>query len=252
MARGQQLFDWLLRLGDNAIVLSHRLAEWCGHGPILEEDLAVTNVSLDLIGQGRLWLSYAAELEGKGRGEDQLAYLRDAGEYRNLLLLEQPNGDYAHTMARQLYFDVWHYYLLRGLTGSRDTRIAEIAEKSLKEVTYHVGRSSEWVITLGDGTSDSHDRMRAAIDDLWIYTGEMFEMDPLEVRMVQDGISVDLAALREPWLARIRSTLEQATLDVPEGSWAQRGGKRGIHTEHLGFLLAEMQFLQRAYPNASW
>lgn len=244
--------EWLLRLGDNALILAHRLSEWCGHGPVIEEDLALSNVSLDLIGQARMWFTYAGELEGAGRDEDKLAYLRDAADYRNLLLVEQPNGDYAQTTARQLYFDAWHYHLLQGLSGSADRRVAEIADKSLKEVTYHVGRSTQWVVTLGDGTSESHDRMQDGIDELWMYTGEMFEMDGLEQSMAADGIGVDLAALREPWLARIRSTLEEATLALPEGKWMQRGGKRGQHTESLGFLLAEMQFLQRAYPNCSW
>lgn len=244
--------DWLLRFGDNAVVLGHRLSEWCGHGPVLEEDLALTNVALDLIGQARMWFTYAGEMEGEGRNEDQLSYLRDAGQYRNLLLVEQPNGDYAQTMTRQFYFDAWHYLVLQGLRGSADTRVAEIAEKSLKEVSYHLGRSTEWVVTLGDGTDDSHGRMQNAVDDLWMYTGEMFEMDELEQEMLAAGIGVDLAALFEPWLARVYRALEEGTLRQPEGQWMQRGGKRGIHTENLGYLLAEMQFLQRAYPNAAW
>jgi ring-1,2-phenylacetyl-CoA epoxidase subunit PaaC len=244
--------EWLLRLGDNAVVLGHRLSAWCGHGPALEEDLALTNVALDLIGQARMWFTYAGELEGEGRDEDRLVYLRDAGQYRNLLLVEQPNGDYAHTMTRQFYFDGWHHLLLEGLSVSADARVAEIAAKSLKEVRYHLGRSLEWVVILGDGTDESHERMQKAVDDLWMYTGEMFEMDEIDEQLLGAGIGVDLAALREPWLARVHQTLEAATLRPPEGKWMQRGGKRGVHTEHLGYLLAEMQFLQRAYPDASW
>lgn len=247
-----QQIDWLLRLGDNGVILAHRLSEWCGHGPAIEEDLALSNVSLDLLGQARMWFTYAGELEGAGRDEDQLAFLRDAADYRNLLLVEQPNGDYAHTVARQFFFDAWHELLLAGLTRSADVRVAEIAEKSLKEVRYHLGRSAEWTLILGDGTSESHDRMQSAVEELWRYTGEMFDVDAVEERMVAEGIGVDLAALREPWLERVRSTLEEATLTPPEGKWMQLGGKRGVHSENLGFLLAEMQFLQRAYPNASW
>ena len=247
------LFDWLLRLGDNAVVLSHRLSEWCGHGPVLEEDLALTNVALDLIGQARMWLGYAGEAEGQGRSDDQLAYLRDAADYRNVLLVEQPNGDYAHSMARQLYFDAWHFELLEALTESADARVAEIAAKSLKEVSYHLGRSAEWVVTLGDGTTESHQRMQAAADELWRYTGEMFEMDAVEARMAADRTSVDLATLRAPWLARLEGIFEEATLTLPDPkAWMAGGGKRGVHSESLGFLLAEMQFLQRAYPNATW
>ena len=252
MADEDLLQDWLLRLADNAVVLSHRLSEWCGHGPVLEEDLALSNVALDLIGQARMWLTYAGEVEGAGRDEDQLAYLRDAGDYRNLLLVEQPNGDFAFTMARQFYFDAWHYHMLKALTVSSEPRVAEIASKGLKEVTYHLGRSSEWVVTLGDGTEESHQRMQTAIDELWMYTGELFEMDATEQTMADAGIGADLATLRDPWLGHVQSTLGEATLTAPQGGWMQRGGKRGIHSEHLGYVLAEMQFLQRAYPGATW
>lgn len=251
-SKNAQQVDWLLRLGDSALILAHRLSEWCGHGPAIEEDLALSNVALDLIGQARMWYGYAGELEGEGRHEDQLAFLRDAADYRNLLLVEQPNGDYAHTIARQFYFDAWHHQLLTGLSMSSDGRVAEIAEKSLKEVRYHLGRSTEWVLILGDGTSESHERMQVAVDELWRFTGEMFEMDAVEDQMAAHGIGIDLAALHGPWLDRVRSTLDKATLTPPEGTWMQRGGKRGVHTENLGYLLAEMQFLQRAYPNANW
>ena len=252
MAEESPLQAWLLRLADNAVVLSHRLSEWCGHGPVLEEDLALSNIALDLIGQARMWLTYAGEVEGAGRDEDQLAYLRDACDYRNVLLVEQPNGDFAFTMARQFYFDAWHYHMLKALTVSSAPRVAGIASKGLKEVTYHLGRSSEWVVTLGDGTEESHRRMQTAIEELWMYTGELFEMDATEQTMADAGIGADLATLRDPWLGHVQSTLSEATLTAPQGGWMQRGGKRGIHSEHLGYVLAEMQFLQRAYPGATW
>jgi ring-1,2-phenylacetyl-CoA epoxidase subunit PaaC len=246
------LFEYLLRLGDNALILGHRLSEWCGHSPALEEDLALSNVALDLIGQTQLWLNLAGEVEGKGRDADKLAYLRDAREFRNVLLVEQPNGDFAVTMARQFYFDAWHYLLLRELTSSKEPRIAEIAAKGLKEVTYHLERSRDWVLRLGDGTEESHRRMQSAIDDLWMYTGELFESDEIDRAMAQEGVGPDLATLHEPWLGLVRATAEEATLSLPQPGWAQKGGKRGIHSEHLGYILADLQFLQRAYPNATW
>jgi ring-1,2-phenylacetyl-CoA epoxidase subunit PaaC len=252
MTSQDPLFEYLLRLGDNSLILGHRLSEWSGHAPVLEEELALGNIALDLIGQTQLWLSLAGEVEGKGRDADKLAFLRDAGGYRNVLLVEQPNGDFARTMTRQFFFDTWHYLLLQGLTQSTDTRIADIAGKSLKEVAYHAERSRDWVVRLGDGTEESHRRMQRAIDDLWVYTGELFEMDEIDRTLLTQGLAVDLAALRQPWSEHVGRTLEEATLEQPKQGWAQRGGKRGVHSEHLGYLLAEMQFLQRAYPNAMW
>jgi ring-1,2-phenylacetyl-CoA epoxidase subunit PaaC len=252
MTAPNPLFEYLLRLGDNCLILGHRLSEWVGHSPAIEEELALANVALDLLGQTQLWLGLAAETEGKGRDADKLAYLRDAGEFRNLILVEQPNGDFAHTMARQFHFDAWHYLLLQGLAQSKDDRIAGIAAKAMKEVSYHLRRSGDWVITLGDGTEESHRRMQAAIDDLWMYTGEMFEMDAVEQALLTQGVAVDCAGLRRPWLEHVSATLTEATLELPRSSWALRGGKRGVHSEHLGYVLAEMQFLQRAYPNATW
>jgi ring-1,2-phenylacetyl-CoA epoxidase subunit PaaC len=252
MARDQALFEYLLRLGDNCLILSQRLSEWCGHGPVLEEDIALTNVALDLLGHARFWLSYAGEIEGIGRDEDQLAFVRDSGDFRNVLLVEQPNGDYAVTTARQFYFDVWHSLVLKKVQHSSDARVAEIAAKALKEVTYHVERSRDWVVRLGDGTSESHKRMQSAVDDLWMYTGELFEMDALDEEIVRRGIGTDLRALREPWLTQVQTTFSDATLTLPSGKWMQRGGKEGVHTEKLGYILAEMQFLQRAYPGAQW
>jgi ring-1,2-phenylacetyl-CoA epoxidase subunit PaaC len=252
MAGTNHIFEYLLRLGDNCLILGHRVSEWCGHGPILEEDLALANVALDLIGQAKLWLALAGEVEGKGRDADKLAYLRDAREFRNLLLLEQNNGDFAFTMARQFLFDSWHYLFLRELHGSTDNRISEIADKAVKEVTYHLERSGDWVVRLGDGTQESHRRIQKAINILWPYTGELFEMDEVDDALLRPGIAADLETLRRPWLEHVGATLEQATLEHPKSGWMQRGGKRGMHSEHLGYLLAEMQFLQRAYPGASW
>jgi ring-1,2-phenylacetyl-CoA epoxidase subunit PaaC len=252
MSDQDALFEYLLRLGDNALILGHRLSEWCGHSPALEEDLALSNVALDLIGQTQLWLNLAGDVEGRGRDADKLAYLRDARDFRNVLLVEQPNGDFAATMARQFYFDAWHYLLLRELTGSKDSCIAEIAAKGLKEVTYHLERSREWVLRLGDGTEESHERMQTALDDLWMYTGELFETDEVDQAMIRSGMGPDLSTLHEPWLGLMRATAEEATLTLPQHGWAQRGGKRGMHSEHLGYILADLQFLQRAYPNATW
>ncbi|WP_354684519.1 1,2-phenylacetyl-CoA epoxidase subunit PaaC [Cupriavidus necator] len=246
------LHEYLLRLGDTTLVLGQRLSEWCGRGPALEEDIALTNVALDLVGQTRLWLGYAAEVEGAGRTADQLAYLRDAQQFRNLLLVEQPNGSYADTLARQFLFDAWHYFALEGLQRSTDARIAEIAAKSLKEVTYHVRRSADLVVRLGDGTEESHRRMQDAFDDLWMFTGELFEADAAEAALVRDGVMPDPVSLAEPWQRYVTDVLAEATLRVPASQWAQSGGRHGRHTEHLGYLLAEMQFLQRAYPGAQW
>ncbi|HCN88741.1 MAG TPA: phenylacetate-CoA oxygenase subunit PaaI [Oxalobacteraceae bacterium] len=248
-----QKFEYLLRLADNALVLSQRLSEWCGKGPALEEDMALTNVALDLIGQARFWFSYAGEIEGAGRDEDQLAFLRDAHDFHNILLVEQPNGSYADTLARQFYFDTWHFLLLQKLVESSDQRIAAIAEKSLKEVSYHVRRSGDLIVRLGDGTAQSHAMMQAAVNELWMYTGEMFQGDALDQAMAAQGIAPDLASLREPWINHVQEIFQEATLIVPPlNAWMQKGGKQGVHSEHLGYLVAEMQFLQRAYPAATW
>jgi ring-1,2-phenylacetyl-CoA epoxidase subunit PaaC len=256
MKRDQRLFDYLLRLADNDLILAQRLGEWVGHGPVLEEDIALTNVGLDLLGQARLWFAYAGEVEarfaGAGRSEDALAFSRDGGEFRNLLLVEQPNGNYADTMARQLYFDAWHRLLLAELAQSRDARIAEIAAKALKEAMYHAERSADWVIRLGDGTDESHAKMQRAIDDLWMYTGEMFDPDETEVALAEEGIACDARRLVPAWRNTIATVLTEATLSVPDKGWMQQGGKRGIHTEHLGRMLATMQSMQRAYPGAQW
>lgn len=245
--------EYILRLGDSALVLSQRLGEWCGKGPALEEDMALTNVALDLLGQARLWLSYAAELKGEGADEDSLAFLRDAPEFRNALLVEQPNGTYADTLARQFLFDAWHAMALRELVKSTDRRVAEIAEKALKEATYHVRRTSDLVVRLGDGTARSHELMQAAIDHLWAYTGELFMADEVERGAAASGLGFEPAVLREGWLAYVREVLDEATLRMPApDAWMHKGGKQGRHTEHLSRLLAEMQVLQRAHPGAKW
>ncbi len=254
-------FDYLLRLGDSPLILAQRLGEWVGKGPIVEEDMGLTNVALDLLGQARLWLSYAGEVEARfvatARSEDQLAFLRDAGAFRNLLIVELPNGNYADTMARQFLFDAWHWRLLEALTRSSDERIAEIAAQSAKEATYHVERSANWIIRLGDGTDESHAKMQAALDAVWMYTGEMFMPDATELALNEAGIAVDVRALAVPWRAHVDAVLAQATLKTPDDkAWMQggeaRGGRAGMHTEHLSHLLAEMQFLQRAHPGSQW
>jgi len=252
----KSLFEYLLRLGDTTLVLSQRLGQWCGHGPVLEEDLALTNTALDLLGQARMWLTLAGEVEGAGRDEDRLAYLRDAPQFRNLLLVERPNGHYGDTMARQFLFDTWHYFLLIRLARSADERVAAIAAKALKEVTYHARRSADLVVRLGDGTALSHARMQAAIDAAWPYVGEMFVGDAIDQDLAARGIACELSSLRDEWLAQVREVLDEATLAMPQEDEAfhpaHRGGRQGRHTEHLGYILAEMQHLQRAYPGASW
>ncbi|WP_370660147.1 1,2-phenylacetyl-CoA epoxidase subunit PaaC [Massilia atriviolacea] len=245
--------DYLLRQGDNALILSQQLSKLCGKGPALEEDMALTNVALDLLGQTRMWLTYAGELEGRGRGEDQLAYLRDAHELRCCLIVEQPNGNYADTMVRQFYFDTWHYFLMLGLTKSLDARIAEIAEKSIKEVTYHLRRSGDLIVRMGDGTPESHARTQAAVNALWMYSGEMFLYDAVDKAMVEQGVAPAAEPLRAAFLEHVSGIFAEATLAMPDPAvWMQRGGKTGRHSEHLGYILAEMQFLQRAYPGAEW
>ncbi len=246
------LFELLLRMGDNALILGHRVSEWCGHSPALEEDIALSNTALDLIGQTQLWLALAGEVEGKGRSADDLAYLRDALDFRNVLIVERPNGDFGKTLMRQFLFDAWHYLQLKALKGSSDRRIAEIAEKAFKEVSYHLERSGDLVIRLGDGTAESHRRMQEALDDLWSYTGELFLGDAFDAALAADGIAPEPASLKDAWDELVRETLEEATLKMPADGYMQKGGKRGAHTEHLGFILAELQFLQRAYPGATW
>jgi len=252
----KHLFEYLLRLGDSTLILSQRLGAWTGHGPAMEEDLALTNTALDLLGQARLWLTLAGEVEGAGRDEDALAYFRDTHQFRNVLLVERPNGNYADTMARQCLFDVWHYLLLQNLSSSTDARIAAIAEKAVKEVAYHVRRSTDMVIRLGDGTDESRAKMQAAIDDAWRFTGEFFADDAVTQDLAARGTACPLASLRAPWLVHVGDVLQEATLSLPDEKAASypahRGGMQGRHTEALGYILAEMQSLPRTYPDAKW
>lgn len=245
--------EFLLRMGDNTLILGHRVSEWCGHAPVLEEDIALANTALDLIGQTQLWLGLAGEVEGNGRSADDIAFLRDAWDFRNLLIVERPNGDFGHTMMRQFLFDAFQSVMLGHLLASSDTRVAAIAEKASKEVAYHLERSGDTVVGLGDGTPLSHAKMQAALEALWPYVGEMFMSDDVDKQMLAQRIAPEPATLREEWDAIVGRYLRRATLTIPEATFAHKGGKTGTHhTEHLGHLLAQMQWLQRAYPGATW
>ncbi len=248
--------EFVLRQADSPLVLAQRLCEWVGKAPVLEEDIAQTNVGLDLVGQARLWYAYAGEIEARlgrpPRDEDALAFRRDAPAFRNLLLCEQPNGDFAQTVVRQYLFDEAQLGLLEALAASRDARIAEIAAKSVKEVAYHVERSRDWVVRLGDGTDESKARTARALEWLWPYTGEMFDADAVDEALADAGIAPDPRSLRGRWIVAVEETLDEATLPRPTDGYVQRGGRSGRHSEHLGHLLTELQFLQRAYPDARW
>ncbi len=248
----KSLLNYTLRIADNNLILGHRLSEWCGHGPILEQDIALTNIALDLVGQARNYFQLAAEIKGGGATEDDFAYLRDVYDFQNVLLTEQPNGHFGETITRQFFFDVFNYYFTQALTKSTNSQLAAIAEKSLKEITYHLRFSSEWMIRLGDGTEESHAKMQQAVDDLWMFTGEAFQADALDLEMVENGVGVKLEEIKPYFDQKVTDILDQATLSLPEGNWMQKGGKQGKHSEHLGFILAELQFLQRAYPGAKW
>ncbi len=246
------LFDYLLRLADDHLILGHRLSEWCGHAPMLEEDLAMPNMGLDMIGQARALYAYAAEVEGKGRTEDDLAFLRAEREYRNLLLVERPNGDFAQTMLRQLYFTAFMRPFWEATLTSTDAPLAGIAGKAVKEVTYHIRHSGEWIIRLGDGTQDSARRMQDAVGELAPYTAELFEADAVTDAMAAAGIAPDPASLRPAWDATIAEVFREALLNQPDTAYPYSGGRKGLHGECLGHLLAEMQYLQRAHPGATW
>ncbi len=260
---------YILHLADNALVLGHRNSEWCGHGPVLEQDIAITNISLDLIGQARNFYQYAAKLVNQSQAslsparagwrraggevtEDTLAYFRDNREFKNCLLVEQPNGDWAKTILRQFLFSSYQFYLYEELQNNRDEQLAAIAEKSLKEVTYHLRWSSEWVIRLGDGTDESHQRITQAINELWMYTGELFSATTYELWATGEGVGVNVSLLKINWEGKIKSVFEEAALPYPGKVFMQTGGKEGRHSEHLGFILAELQFMQRAYPGCEW
>jgi ring-1,2-phenylacetyl-CoA epoxidase subunit PaaC len=243
---------YALRRADDALILGHRLSEWCGHAPALEEDMALANMGLDLLGQARELYSYAARVEAKGNDEDKFAYLRDVRQYRNLLLLEQPNGDFARTMVRQFFYAGFADLYWRAMMKSSDATLAAIAAKSEKESAYHLRHSSEWMVRLGDGTAESHARAQTAIDDLWAFTGEMFEADDAERGLIEAGIAVDPLTLRLQWLKTVSGVLDEATLVLPSSDWMQQGGRSGRHSEHLGHLLSELQSMQRTFPGATW
>jgi len=246
------LFDYVLRLGDDRLVLGHRLSEWCGHGPILEEDIALANISLDLIGEASLLLKLAGSLESKGRTEDTLAYFRDAIEFRNALLVEFPKGDFGFTIVRQFLFSVYSMLQMDALQKSRNTELAGIAAKALKEARYHVRHSAQWVVTLGAGTDESNARAQKALDDLWRYTGELFSADDIDREVAASGDGVDPSTLESAWRDQVLPVLNRAGLRVPDAGYMQAGGRGGRHTEHLGHMLSEMQILARSHPGASW
>lgn len=241
------LTDYTLHLADNALILGQRNAEWCGHGPVLEQDIAITNITLDLVGQARSLYQYAAQLKSDGSTEDSLAYLRTEREFRNCLLVEQTRGDWAQTILRQFFFSAYQYYLYQQLLKNTDTTLAAIAEKSLKEVSYHLRWSSEWVIRLGDGTEESHHRMEQALDELWPYTGELFLPAPYEREL-----GIGLASIQTAWTEKVRAVFDEANLAIPSGTFMQQGGKTGMHTEQLGYILTDLQYLQRVYPGCEW
>lgn len=244
--------QYAVRLGDDALMLGHGLSEWCSKAPFLEEDLAITNVALDYLGRARMFYSYAAQLEGKGRSEDDFAYLRDCRDYQNFLINELPRGDFAYTMARQFLVDAFNIEFLAALARSNDETLAAVAEKSLKESKYHLRRSSDWMLRLGDGTEESHTRLQHALEELWPYTHELFEMDELEKQLAAADVAVDRVALKTAWEGRLKPVLSEATVNYPAGEQAVRGGRQGLHTEHLGHMLSELQFMQRAYPGLDW
>ncbi|MDX1652137.1 MAG: 1,2-phenylacetyl-CoA epoxidase subunit PaaC [Brumimicrobium sp.] len=252
MTREEAIFEYVLRRADDTLILGHRLSEWCGHGPILEEDIALTNLALDLIGQATEYYRYAAKVENKGRNEDDLAFLRIEREYKNLLLVEQPNGDFGKTIVRQFFFDHFHRLLLEGLMNSKDEQIAAIASKAVKEVRYHLKHSSEWVIRLGDGTEESHNRVQESVNDLFRFIDELFYQDEVDEILIKEGIAVDTQLFKEAYHNNVKAVLDEATLSLPEAKWQLDGGRKGVHSEHLGYLLAELQYMQRTYPGMEW
>jgi ring-1,2-phenylacetyl-CoA epoxidase subunit PaaC len=248
----ENLYKYILGIADNSLILGQRLGELCGHGPSLETDIACTNISLDLFGQVRSYYQYAAKIIGDGRSEDDIAMLRKEREYVNVLLVEQPNTDFAYTIGRQFLFDVYHFLFLKELQKSHDLTLSAIAIKSIKEVSYHQRFSSDWVKRLGDGTAESHQRMQDAIDSLWTYTDELFHQTESDKIIISEGIGVDVTVLKSVYYATVSKILNESTLKVPESKWFQKGGKEGIHTEHLGYLLSNLQYMQRTYPNMEW
>lgn len=252
MTTQQATYTYTLRLGDNALILGHRLSELCSKAPFIEEDLALTNISLDMIGRAQALLKYAADLEEKGNTDDDIAYRRAENNYYNHLITEQPNGDFAHIIARQLFVSVFEYLFYSELEKSKDETLAALAKKVSKEVKYHMQHAVDWTLRLGDGTSESHNRMQKAVKDLWMFTGELFEMDEVDLFLMREGIAIDLIPVKAHWYNYIKTALSESTLTMPEDSYMQTGSRKGVHTENLGHILSEMQYLQRAYPDAKW
>ena len=248
----KNLIQYIYGIADNALILGQRLGELCGHGPSLETDIALTNISLDLFGQVRSYYQYVAKLQGGDATEDTVAFLRIEREYKNVLLVEQPNTDFAYSITKQFLFDIFHLALLEELQNSKDEMLAAIAKKSIKEVLYHTRFSSDWIKRLGDGTEESHNRIQTAINDLWIFTDELFHQTDADKAMVAEGIGVDTTLLKVNYHKKVSEILEEATLQTPTIEFFQKGGKQGIHSEHMGFILTELQFMQRTYPNMTW
>jgi len=252
MTEQQALYKYCLRIGDDALIQSYRLSEWCSNAPMLEEDLALTNFALDMIGRAQPVLTYAGKTEGKGRTDDDLAYRRGERDYFNHLLAELPNGDFAYTVARLFLMSTFEYFFFGELQHSADATLAAVAAKTLKEVKYHMTHAADWVVRLGDGTAESHYRIQQAVNELWMYTGELFETDEADALLEDKNIAVDMGRIRPEWKSRVTNVLTEATLATPADGYMQTGGHKGIHTEHLGHILSEMQYLQRAYPEATW
>lgn len=252
MEQKEALYNYLLRLGDNAAILGHRLSEWCGHGPELEEDIAIINTALDLLGHARSIYTYAGQVDGNGKTEDDVAYLRLEREYRNALICELPNGHYGDTIARQFLFDQFNLLVYEQLVNSTDETIAAIAAKAVKEIRYHLRRSTEWTLRLGDGTPESHERIQQSFNDVWMFTGDLFVQDESDRQMIAEGIGPDLDMIYPIWKEKVKAVLDEATLTMPTDGWMQSGSKHGRHTEHFGYILSELQYMQRAYPGCEW
>ncbi len=250
--KNNNLYNYIISIADNSLILAQRLGELCGHGPTLETDIAGTNISLDLIGQTRNYYQYAAKIQGEGKSEDDIAFLRLEREYKNVLLVEQPNDHFGFVMGRQYLFDVFHLLFMTEMLSSKDETLAAIAKKGIKEVSYHKRFSGDWVKRLGDGTEESNAKMQEAIDDLWVYTDELFDLTEADKAMITEGIGVDTSKLKELYYAEISELLKEANLTVPEGKYFTRGGKKGIHSEYMGYILSELQYMQRTYPNMEW
>lgn len=246
------LIKYILGIADNSLILGQRLGELCGHGPNLETDIALTNISLDLLGQTRNYYQYIAKLQGEGKTEDDIAFMRSEREYLNVLLVEQPNNHFGYVIARQFYFDVFHYLLMEKLQYSSDETLSAIAKKGLKEVSYHLRFSSDWVKRLGDGTAESHQKMQEAINDRWVFTNELFLKTDADKAIIETGIGVNVSELKEAYFQKVTQVLTEATLSVPDEKYFQKGGKEGVHSEHMGYILAELQYMQKSYPNLKW